>query len=279
MLVPIGIALWYCAVTYSTKGSSDKKGEEKMLKTGLASMTFRNKTPDEVIEITKRAGLSAIEWASDAHVPPGDTQTAKGIGKKTRESGLEVSSYGAYFRLGNGEDFAPYIESALALGTNNIRIWAGVHGSDEADKAKRTEMVLEAKRISALAANVHMNISLECHKWTLTDTLESHLRLLSEVDMPNFLTYWQTRADIAPTAQPDDLWAIMQTGRLTNIHVHSYNENGEQTLLGQGNVDWKQCLDLVRADPALHYVLIETVLGRDDESFMHDAEVLRKLVL
>ncbi len=250
-----------------------------MLKTGLASMTFRNKTLDEIINITKQAKLSAIEWASNAHVPPGDTQTAKEIGKKTRENGLEVSSYGAYFRLGKGEDFAPYIESALALGTNNIRIWAGICGSDETDAQMRANIVHEAKRISALAANVHINISLECHEWTLTDTLESHLQLLSEVDMPNFFTYWQTRADIAPAAQVDDLWAVLQTGKLTNIHVHSYNARGEQTLLGQGNVDWKQCIDLVRADPSLHYVLIETVLGREDESFLYDAEVLRKLVL
>ena len=236
-----------------------------MLKTGLASMTFRNKTPDEIIDITKRAGLSAIEWASE-------------VGKRTRESGLEVSSYGAYFRLGNGEDFAPYIESALALGTNNIRIWAGVKGSDETDTQMRANIVHEAKRISALAANVHMNISLECHKWTLTDTLESHMKLLSEVNMPNFFTYWQTRADIEPSMQTDDLQEIMQTGRLTNIHVHSYNENREQTLLGDGAVDWKMCLDLARTDPALHYVLIETVLNREDKSFLHDAEILRRFV-
>lgn len=33
-----------------------------MIKTGIVSVTFRKKTADEIIEITKKADLAAIEW-------------------------------------------------------------------------------------------------------------------------------------------------------------------------------------------------------------------------
>lgn len=249
-----------------------------MLKTGLASMTFRNKGADEIIEITKRAGLSAIEWASDVHVPPGDIQTAKKIGDMTRAAGLEVSSYGSYYTLGGGEDFELYIQSASALGVSDIRIWAGEKDSALIDDSQRAALVLEAKQISKIAESKGIRISLECHRGTLTDTPESHIKLLSEVDMPNFLTYWQIRSDISDIAQPDDLRLILETGKLTNVHVQSYDKRKTQTLLSKGVIDWEKCIELLKKDEALHYALIETVLNRDEENLLYDANVLNGFV-
>lgn len=39
---------------------------------GLCSITFRDKTVDEVITLVKKADLDAIEWGSDIHVPGDD---------------------------------------------------------------------------------------------------------------------------------------------------------------------------------------------------------------
>ena len=47
------------------------------MKTSVASVTFRNKRIAEVAELARRAGLDAIEWGGDVHVPPGDLEAAQ----------------------------------------------------------------------------------------------------------------------------------------------------------------------------------------------------------
>ena len=42
--------------------------------TGLVSVTFRDKTPAEIVSEVKKAGLDAIEWGGDVHVPHGDVK-------------------------------------------------------------------------------------------------------------------------------------------------------------------------------------------------------------
>ena len=37
--------------------------------TGLASVSFRDLSPEQIIEAVKKAGLRWIEWGSDVHAP------------------------------------------------------------------------------------------------------------------------------------------------------------------------------------------------------------------
>lgn len=66
-----------------------------MLKTGLVSVSFRDKSPEEIIRETKKCRLQGIEWGADIHVIPGDVKRAAAIGKLTQEEGLEVFSFPA----------------------------------------------------------------------------------------------------------------------------------------------------------------------------------------
>ena len=47
------------------------------MKTSVASVTFRRKSVCEVAELARRAGLDAVEWGGDIHVPPGHAQAAR----------------------------------------------------------------------------------------------------------------------------------------------------------------------------------------------------------
>ncbi len=249
-----------------------------MLKPGLASMTFRGKTPAELIDLVKGAGLSAIEWAGDSHVPAGDVKIAREVRDMTVSAGLECSSYGSYYRLGKGAEFEPVLESALELGVSDIRIWSGGEGSLETDEKRREELVDEAKKISKLAGAEGVRISTECHQHTLTDRLESHLKLLDEVGEPNFLTYWQAIPTLPQAELEESLRAIYNTGKLTNIHIHSFDEERRLVMIKDGRIDWVSCLDIVRKDDRDRYVLIESVQDGADESFMCDAKKLLELL-
>lgn len=92
-------------------------------RTGMNSVTFRQKSIDEIIDIAKRAGLSRIEWGGDVHLPPGDTLLAARTAEKTRSAGLEVLSYGSYYHGDETEDFTAVLATAKAVGAPVIRVW------------------------------------------------------------------------------------------------------------------------------------------------------------
>ena len=70
-----------------------------MILPGIVSATFREKTADEILQVSRACGLKAIEWSEHAHVFPGDQVGADYLYRKTIASGLQVAAYGSYFRL------------------------------------------------------------------------------------------------------------------------------------------------------------------------------------
>ena len=252
-----------------------------MIKSGLCSVSFRSKTPEEIISLAAKAGLSSIEWASDAHVNEGDVNTAKEVKKMTEAAGLEVSSYGSYFYLGKKMDIVPFLESASALGTNEIRIWAGKSPSAYHLPEQREWLVNEAKDISRKAADYGITISTECHANTLTDTPESLLLLMDEVGEPNFRTYWQALLHIPENEQLSSLKAVYASGRLTNLHVYHFNcweYERDQRLLSEAYDTWLERFMVFKNDDTVRYAMLEFVRGGLDESLLADAKTLNALI-
>ena len=62
--------------------------------TGVASVSFRKNSVEEIIRAAKAAGLQGIEWGSDIHVPAGDVSRARDVRRLTEEAELRVTSYG-----------------------------------------------------------------------------------------------------------------------------------------------------------------------------------------
>ena len=160
-----------------------------MLHTGVASVTFRQMRPDEVIDLAVKAGLEAIEWGGDVHVPHGDIKAAAETLKMTKDAGLIVSSYGSYYRVGCDKNTNPPFEAvlntAIRLGASCIRVWAGDRGSDKADEKWWDTVVEDSINIAAIAQKENINIAYEFHGNTLTDTNESAVRLIKAVGMQN----------------------------------------------------------------------------------------------
>lgn len=252
-----------------------------MIKSGLCSVTFRNKSPREIVDLTARAGLCAIEWASDVHVCEGDVKTAKEVRAETEAAGLVMPSYGSYYRLGNCQDFKPYLESAIALGAKEIRIWAGINPSAYHLFEARQAIVREAKEISRLAAEYGITISTECHAYTLTDTPESLLLFMNEVNEPNFKTYWQELLHIPQVEQIRSLRAIYASDKLTNIHVQHFrlfDAQREQRPLVEATTQWEERFSVFKDDEAERYAFLEFVKDSSDESLLADAKTLKDIL-
>ena len=203
-----------------------------MNKTGLVSISFRQHSPAEIVEKVKGAELHYIEWGSDVHVPETDLKNAEYVAKITEDAGLEVSSYGTYYRLGQGMDIVPYLETAKVLKTDILRIWAGSAGSAQVSAEKRAEMVKEAKNISKKAADCGLKIQFEYHRNTLTDTVESALDLVKAVDEPNCGLYWQPQYTRSFDENMKELDMVLPYVDI--VHMFYWDEKDNKLFLSQG---------------------------------------------
>ena len=143
-----------------------------MLYAGLVSITFRQLTPKQVIELVTKAQLQGIEWGGDIHVPHGDIPQAKVVRQMTIDANLAIAAYGSYYRSGHPETgpFEAVLETAVELGASTIRVWAGNQGTDYPDTVYHNLVVKDTQRIADLAAEAGIEIAYEFHGNTLTDT-------------------------------------------------------------------------------------------------------------
>lgn len=246
------------------------------MKTSLTSVTFRKKSVEEIVDLVAQAGIDAIEWGGDVHVPPTDPAAAAKALKLCREKGIEVSAYGSYYRCDENEDFAPIIDAALALGTNVIRVWAGRLGSAVCPPETREKLNKKLAEAVAMAAEKGCTVATEYHPNTLTDDLDSALQLLA--DVPGLYTYWQPATSI-PREPGYDTYALEKLGKkVINVHVFHRNEQNKKVPLSDGYDKWVGHFRDLEKFCAVKYGAIEFVMDDTGEQFLDDAETLKKLL-
>lgn len=246
------------------------------LRPGLCSVTLRALPTREVIDIAARAGLSAIEWGADVHVPVGDPTTAAAVGRATIDAGLAVASYGTYYRVGDHGDFAPVLEAATALGAPRIRVWAGRSAPDAATDHERRAVVEDARRIGALAREAGVRVSFESHEGTLTQRAGDALRLLEEVAEPAVTTYWQPPNRLPDGEVLDDL--AIAVPHVDALHVFSWWPYVERHPLDHRAELWTTALRALAARGRATDVLLEFVLGHEPEQLVADAQTLQRYI-
>ena len=243
------------------------------IKPGLVSVTFRKLSPEEIIGLCKKAGISAIEWGSDVHAK--DAEAAKKIAELMTANDMQTVSLGSYYKAGTGQDFAPFLEIALALGAPNIRIWAGEKNPEDADASYRASIIRDTQKACDMAAEHNIDISFEYHGNTLTNTQQSALLLLSEVDRKNVYSYWQPLGGTSHEQNLSNVKELCDINKLKNIHAY-YWTGGGRLPLGDGRDVWKQYFDI--ADGHCDSALLEFVINDEPAMFLADAASLKEIL-
>jgi sugar phosphate isomerase/epimerase len=247
-----------------------------MIKTGLTSVTFRKLPAEEIVRLVGQTGLQGIEWGGDVHVPHGDVRRARQVRQLTLDAGLEVSSYGSYYRVGCGDAALPFeavLETALALGAKVIRVWAGDRGSAEADPGWWDAVVADARRIAALSGQAGVTTAFEYHEETLTDTASSAGKLMEAIGQEAMRCYWQPPVGLDHSACLASLKAISPW--LSQVHVF-HMQDGVSAPLDAGAGDWADYLEVIQALPGVHYCLLEFVKDESPRQFLADAQALTR---
>lgn len=254
-----------------------------MITPGIVSATFRDKTADDIIRLCKEAGLEAVEWSENAHVMPDDPEGAAALYEKTKAAGLSVAAYGSYFRLGQNDDpetaFRASIRSAAALHAPLIRIWAGTKPSAEVSGGERKKMAAETRTVCEIAAEYDIKVAMEWHKNTLTDTNESAMAFLEEVNHENLYCLWQPTVALTMEQREEGL-ALLKNHpmgeRLLNLHMY-YWLDGVRRPFREGMGEWARYL--AQVEPGTQrFGLLEFVMGNTEEQFLADAAELHRLL-
>ncbi len=260
-----------------------------MLKTGVCSATFRRYSAREVVGFAKQAGLEAIEWGGDVHVPPDDLTTARIVREATVDAGLAVSSYGSYYQVldgeGNPDAFEPVLDTALVLGTDTIRIWPGMRPSESAGETYRKKFMEQLRASLDLAAEQGIRLVLEFHVNTLADSNTATCTLLSELNHPNLFVCWHPVYWVADLSYR--LQGLETMGsRVLNLHVFhcqfhpfagTWGENIERRPLVEGLDDWQRYFSVPLAEGD-NFALLEFARNDAPEQFLEDAATLKRML-
>ncbi|WOS64350.1 sugar phosphate isomerase/epimerase family protein [Sinorhizobium fredii] len=248
---------------------------------GLCTVTFRGLPPESIVDLAREARLAAIEWAGDAHVPPGDTSIARIVGRLCERTGL-ATSYGSYVAppTDGPSEFRHAVESASALGASNIRIWAGTRRRDSKDySAGERRAAADAIRdMAAEAARHDISVSLEYHPQSLTDTTESACELIESIAHDNVYLYWQPRPGLALGEAIAEVAWIGQ--HVSHLHVFAWDRDRNRFPLASAADYWRTILASLPASrwKGRRFAMLEFVADDDPAAFFEDAATLRKIL-
>lgn len=226
---------------------------------GLVSVSFRKNTVEEVVAAVKAAGLTAIEWGGDIHVPHGDLAAAQKAADLCREAGIAITEYGSYYIIGKSEpqEFDKVVASAKVLGTDLIRVWPGqMLKTAELTQEGYAAMVSDAQRICDAAPQ--FRIALECHPMSLTEEYTMALKFMEDVGRENLKMFWQPCQyhDLSYNLSAiDALLPHVQSVHVFNWTASKENRWPDRFPLAQGEQNWKRYLEKLTKKDGLNYML------------------------
>lgn len=241
---------------------------------GLVSVSFRQHSPKEILEVTKAAGLSCIEWGSDVHAPCHDIERLHKIAEMQKEYGIFCSSYGTYFRLGETpiEELSDYIAAAKALGTDILRLWGTRKSGKDMTEEERKDLLELCRTVAKIAEDSGVTFCLECHKNTFTENPDDAVWLMQSIRSPRFRMYWQPFQWQSSEQNVENAKKIAPFAE----HIHVFNWRGSEKLpLTDAVGDWQE---YIKAFSTPRTLLLEFMPNGTIEELAHEAEALRTMI-
>lgn len=163
------------------------------MKIGFTTVTFRDKSIEEIFEIAKDNDVKIIEWGGDIHLKFDDDIALNKVLQLSKKYDIQSYSYGSYFRIGKDQTakFEQICKVTNAIGAKVVRIWIGDKSSRWVSKKCFLAMAKELVEACKIAQKYELIVAGEFHQGTYNDCGKSCNKMLKAVGMPNFKTYWQ----------------------------------------------------------------------------------------
>ena len=240
---------------------------------GFTTVTFRQKSAAEIVDLARRNGVKYIEWGADVHAKSEDD--ARAIRALCDENGITSISLGSYCRVGDGdvESFARDCKIAKILGASRIRVWLGRKGSADVSADEREKMIAETRAMSKIARVHGLILAFEFHRKTLTDTGFSCAAFLDSVGDANVKTYWQPFFE---GNDAENLDAVVDN--VAAVHVFSWDAECHRFPLADKSDEWRAFIEKIKSRREKMDFIIEFVMDDSEKQFEKDVETLKKLL-
>ena len=197
---------------------------------GFTSTSFRQiKSVSKIVSIARAANADCIEWGGDIHVK--NLSDAERVNVLCKSAGINISSYGSYYRVGSGDasEWERICEIAAAMKCGSVRVWLGNKDSEKTDEAEYEKLLEDAKNVCDKAKEYSLIVCPECHDKTYNNNTDAFLKIAKDIDSENFKTYFQSRYKKLEY----DLDRIERTlPYIESVHI-SYSEQTREQLLKQ----------------------------------------------
>ena len=236
-------------------------------KTGVASVTFRNKTVSEVVEIAQNAGAEYIEWGADVHVKT--LEDARSARLLCDEKDIKICSYGSYYRVGCGdaEDWKRICENAKEMGASSVRVWLGNKDSEKTDDEEYKTLLDDLRNICSVAEKYSLLVCPECHDNTYNNNTDAFLKIRNDLNADNFKTYFQSRY----FRFDYDIDRIERTfDYIENVHVSYRDLKKEQRFRKKDSKYLDRLLAKLDEMNFSGVVLVEFTKGSKEKNFIKD---------
>jgi len=250
-----------------------------MLHSGLCSISFRNLSCEEIIDICKKAKIEAIEWGSDVHLPIDNLQKAKDIKKLCDENKLLTYSYGTYFECDDASIFEKYCKIADILKAKVLRVWAGNKNAEDYTDQETKKLVSTIQCCADIAKKYGQQVCFEYHHTTFANCPENVIKLINLVNRDNVFSYYQPRywnkEPLEYLRVQDNLRDIQTLKKyVKNIHCYQWDKDINRLPLKDGFYQWNLYLDSF--DDLCVY--LEFVKDDSLDSFYEDAKTLNEVI-
>jgi len=156
-----------------------------------------------------------------------------------------------------------------------LSVWAVKRGSAQSDNNYWSIVVDDSQKIADAAAKEHIQVAFEFHENTLTDTNDSCLKLLNDIDNNNIKTYWQPPHTMGIKERKKGLRMLLP--RLSNIHVF-HCMNGSRLALEDGADEWKEYMEIIKSVEGSRFAMVEFVRDNSPQQFINDANCLKRMI-
>ena len=244
------------------------------LKIGVASVTFRNKTISEVVQIAEKADVRYIEWGADVHVRTiDDAKKAKVL---CDEKGIKISSYGSYYRAGacDKDKWEEICRIAEIMSASSVRVWLSDKDSEKTRDEEYKTLLEDLKSMCSVAEKYNLLVCPECHDNTFNNNTDAIIRLKNDLNKENFRTYFQSRY----FRFDYDMDRIDRTFDFTeNVHVSYRDLIREQRFRKKDKKYIDKILQKLMSKNFDGIVIVEFTKDSEEKSFIKDVQKLKAI--
>ena len=170
-----------------------------------------------------------------------------------------------------------YISAAKCLGTNILRLWCGIKGSEDYSEEELETLYNECRSAARIAKENGVILCMECHNGTVTDTKESAYKLMKAVHSSAFRMYWQPNQ--FRTVEENLAYAKLLAPYTYHVHVFNWSIQEDGSLLKHPLREaadiWKEYIKQMSGE---HVMLLEFMPDNRLESLPKEAKALFEII-